>query len=172
LIALAAWQALSLREVLPKVVRGPTDYHGSCVYLVVRNDVELGTAFLHKPTSFTGVLRALHIKAPQWADRERLLPCGSVIKYETRGSGLLICRLKGNLILLSEQRVDLNEACRDSLEAVPGIGPELADGIVRFRNMRRHFKKLEDLSDIPGIGEGKILQIKPFVIVRSSNDRR
>jgi competence protein ComEA len=47
---------------------------------------------------------------------------------------------------------DLNRADRDELVSVPGIGPAVAESILKQRGDRGGFKNLDELSDVTGIG--------------------
>lgn len=49
-------------------------------------------------------------------------------------------------------QVDLNAATAAELEALPGIGPVLADRIVAWRTEHGPFADVESLEDVPGIG--------------------
>ncbi len=62
-------------------------------------------------------------------------------------------------------RVSVNRATVEELEAVPGIGPELAHKIVAFRQgpPARGFSTLEDLTEIPGIKERKLEQLRAYI---------
>ncbi len=60
--------------------------------------------------------------------------------------------------------VDINSAPAESLELISGIGPHLAETIVRHRSMKR-FEKIEDILQVPGIGPRTLEKIKPFIKV-------
>ena len=49
-------------------------------------------------------------------------------------------------------RVDLNTATASELDALPGIGPVLAQRIVDHRTRHGPFRAVEELDDVPGIG--------------------
>ncbi|MCS7049549.1 MAG: helix-hairpin-helix domain-containing protein [Verrucomicrobiae bacterium] len=57
--------------------------------------------------------------------------------------------------------VDLNRATSRQLQAIPGIGPVLAERIVSHRP----YERVEDLLRVPGIGERLFQRIKPYVVV-------
>lgn len=59
--------------------------------------------------------------------------------------------------------VDLNAATASELEALPGVGPVLAGRIVAFRAERGPFLSVEDLLDVPGIGESKLSQMRDSI---------
>ncbi len=56
--------------------------------------------------------------------------------------------------------IDINSATAGELEALPGVGPVLAQRIVAYRDERGPFRAVEDLLDIPGIGEAKLSQMR------------
>jgi len=61
--------------------------------------------------------------------------------------------------------VDLNKADADSLQAVKGIGPALAERIVAYREANGPFETVDDLAEVRGIGQVKLNKIKNQVIV-------
>jgi len=62
--------------------------------------------------------------------------------------------------------LDLNTATTAQLEALPMVGPKKARSIMASRNARGgHFKSLEDLVQIDGIGQGTVDAIRPYVVV-------
>jgi len=61
--------------------------------------------------------------------------------------------------------IDLNRATVEDLSKLPGIGPKLAQRIVRFREKHGPFRRVEDLLAIRGIGHKKWKKIRPFLRV-------
>ena len=59
--------------------------------------------------------------------------------------------------------VNLNQATKDQLEALPDIGPELAQRILYYRHENGGFRSLEDLAKVEGIGPGRIEALRPYV---------
>jgi competence protein ComEA len=59
--------------------------------------------------------------------------------------------------------VNLNTATEAQLEALPGIGPKVAQRIVEYRQKNGAFKKIEDLMNVKGIGEKSFLKLKPML---------
>lgn len=56
--------------------------------------------------------------------------------------------------------VSINKADQGELEGIRGIGPALAERIVRYRETNGRFENLEDLIRVPGIGPAKFERIK------------
>lgn len=63
------------------------------------------------------------------------------------------------------QKVNLNKATQDELEALPGIGIKTARAIVDHRKAIGGFKSLEQLRRVRGIGDETYKCIKDLVIV-------
>ena len=61
-------------------------------------------------------------------------------------------------------RIDLNSASAEELESLKGIGPKLAQEIIRFRQKHR-FDTPDDLVLVRGIGPKKLEDIRPSVVV-------
>lgn len=59
--------------------------------------------------------------------------------------------------------VDLNVADATVMQQLPGVGPVLAERIVAFRDTHGPFEAVEDLLDVPGIGEGKLAGLRDAV---------
>ena len=62
-------------------------------------------------------------------------------------------------------RVDLNAAGVADLDALPGIGPVLAQRIVDHRTRNGPFRTVGDLDDVPGIGPGIAAELADLVAV-------
>lgn len=63
------------------------------------------------------------------------------------------------------EKVNLNTATVEQLQALPGIGPALAKTIIEYRTKSGKFSKIEELLNIKGIGEKKFQQIKGRLVV-------
>jgi competence protein ComEA len=62
-------------------------------------------------------------------------------------------------------RVDLNAATAADLDALPGIGPVLAQRIVEHRERNGPFRSVEQLDDVPGIGPATYAELAELVAV-------
>jgi len=65
----------------------------------------------------------------------------------------------------SDGRVRVNTADITALETLPGVGPVLAERIAAYRDQHGPFGAVEDLLDVPGIGEGKLAALRDAVLV-------
>jgi len=60
-------------------------------------------------------------------------------------------------------RVNVNTASAQELQALPGIGPALAQRIVQERTAHGGFKNLQDLQRVKGLGPSKTAKLAPYV---------
>jgi competence protein ComEA len=61
--------------------------------------------------------------------------------------------------------VDLNSATVADLDALPGVGPVLAQRIVDHRTGHGRFRSVDQLDDVPGIGPAVFARLAPLVRV-------
>lgn len=61
--------------------------------------------------------------------------------------------------------VDLNAATVDQLDALPGVGPVLAQRIVDWRTAHGGFTTVDQLHEVSGIGDAKFSQLRAHVTV-------
>jgi competence protein ComEA len=60
--------------------------------------------------------------------------------------------------------LDLNSATAEQLDTLPGIGPTTAAKIVAYRQQHGAFHSLAELDAVPGLGAGRIAQLKGLVV--------
>jgi len=63
--------------------------------------------------------------------------------------------------------LDLNRATDQDFDALPGIGPRLAERIVQYRQSVGAFHSLDELRAVKGIGKKKFERIRPLLTVAS-----
>ena len=71
--------------------------------------------------------------------------------------------------------LDLNQATDQDFDALPGIGPKLAERIMEYRQSVGGFHSLDELRGVKGIGKKKFERIRPLVTVTKDlglSDRR
>jgi competence ComEA-like helix-hairpin-helix protein len=68
--------------------------------------------------------------------------------------------------------VDLNRATEAELNLLPGMGPKSVHAILTYREQSGGFRRVEDLTNIPGIKEGKLKTLLPYITVDSNHARR
>jgi competence protein ComEA len=61
--------------------------------------------------------------------------------------------------------VDLNSASQAALEELPGIGPALAQAIMRYREEHGGFRSVAELQEVRGIGDARYAELEGLVTV-------
>jgi competence protein ComEA len=64
-------------------------------------------------------------------------------------------------------KVNLNRASADELQALPGIGPVLAQRMVDWRKAHGRYRTVDDLQEVKGIGKKRLEQLRPLVTVKT-----
>ena len=59
--------------------------------------------------------------------------------------------------------VDINRGTVDDLQSLPGIGPVLAERIIRHRQEHGDFDSVRDIQNVKGIGVKKFVQLEPYI---------
>lgn len=62
--------------------------------------------------------------------------------------------------------ININKADEKKLQELNGIGESLASSIIKYREDNGKFKNIEDLKNVPGIGESKFSNIKEKIKVK------
>lgn len=60
--------------------------------------------------------------------------------------------------------VHINDATLEELQALPGIGPALAQAILDYRTEHGPFARLEDLDNVPGLGPAKLETLRGLIV--------
>ena len=64
--------------------------------------------------------------------------------------------------------LNLNRATAEELAGLPGIGAELADRVVAYREERGGFGSVEEIMEVSGIGEGKLAALEGRITVEDT----
>jgi len=67
-------------------------------------------------------------------------------------------------------KIDLNTASREDLIMIPGLGPNLSDAILRFRQERGGFQSLEDLREIEEMDDDIFEAVREYLRVGSAEE--
>ena len=78
-------------------------------------------------------------------DRDKTIASGSRVEVTPEG-GYRVAAMSGAQLVTLGLPLDLNRATAQDLDALPGLGPALAQRIVDYRQAHGPFKQIEDLS--------------------------
>jgi len=62
--------------------------------------------------------------------------------------------------------INLNTATAEQLEAIPGIGPVLAQRIIEYRQVHGKFQSVDELLEVRGIGPKRLEDMRSYVTVK------
>jgi len=106
----------------------------------------------------------------QWADqhfierdlnRARLISDGEKIYIPYIGEEIAVVALPGQ----SGSKININKAVIGELESLSGIGFAYASAIIEYRQDKGSFSSIEEIKNVPGIGEKTFEKIKDSIIV-------
>ena len=81
----------------------------------------------------------------------------------TPDGGYRLSAMSGAQLVTLGLPIDLNRASAEDLDAIPGLGPALAQRIVDYRKAHGPFKQVEDLREVSGIGPQNLQKLKPYL---------
>ena len=59
--------------------------------------------------------------------------------------------------------VDINRGSTEDLQHVPGIGPVLAERVIRYRQENGNFSSIRDIQNVKGIGVKRFARLEPYI---------
>jgi competence protein ComEA len=62
--------------------------------------------------------------------------------------------------------ININSASAEELQAIPRVGPALAQRIIDYRNQNGGFKSVEELTRVKGIGKATFNRIRAYVSIQ------
>ena len=96
------------------------------------------------------------------SDPDKIIASGSRVEVTPEG-GYRVAAMSGAQLVTLGLPLDLNRATAQDLDALPGLGPALAQRIVDYRQAHGPFKQIEDLSEVSGIGPQNLPKLKPYL---------
>lgn len=62
--------------------------------------------------------------------------------------------------------ININKATKEELQTLNGIGESMANKIIKYREENGKFENIEDIKNVPGIGDAKFNNIKDYISVK------
>lgn len=62
-----------------------------------------------------------------------------------------------------EEKININTASREQLQQISGVGEEMADAIIRFRDVHGKFKNKDEIDQVPGFSSIRSERVKNSV---------
>ena len=62
-----------------------------------------------------------------------------------------------------KEKININKASAEELTSLPGIGDVIAESIVKYREEYGGFESVEELTEVDGIGVGRLENIKEMI---------
>jgi len=157
LIGLYAWRAQTLFPPSP-----PPPGTMSLAFVEVTGKVaQPGVYSFPRPPTLREVwTKAGAVGTPP--DPDKTIAGGSRVEVTPDG-GYRLAPMPGAQLLTLGLPIDLNRATAEDLDAIPGIGPALAQRIIDYRKAHGSFKTIDDLMEVSGIGPQNLQKLKPYL---------
>ena len=84
-----------------------------------------------------------------------------ILQQADTSSGRLSAR--GTMTGADVGPVDLNRSSAEELRRLPGIGPVLAERVVRYRRENGKFPSIRDIQNVKGIGVKRFERLEPLI---------
>ncbi|MGD9819432.1 MAG: ComEA family DNA-binding protein [Desulfomonilaceae bacterium] len=136
---------------------------GECAYQLVLSGKPVGTRCFVDKMNMRDVLNSFGHNIPPGETADKLLPCDTVIHVDKSNQDIAFSRIPGGQLIALGKKVSLNSSSKEDLEAVPGIGPKMAERIVDYRSKIGSFSSLNELKNVSGIGNKKLDKLKEFL---------
>ncbi|MDQ0254329.1 competence protein ComEA [Evansella vedderi] len=138
------------------------DIKGEVIYPGIYEIEEGGRVFqaIDKAGGFTELAEERVINLAEKCYDEMVIYVPS--KEEFEGGGMINYSQSSNS---QDDRIRINQATPMELTKLPGIGPAKAEAIIRYREENGPFRNVEELVNVPGIGEKTLENIKDLIKV-------
>lgn len=93
--------------------------------------------------------------------------CGLTLNYYRKNSAYQTYKINKFISekILKDKPLNINEAAKEELIKIPGIGDKTAQAIIDYRREIGNFTSLEELKNIKGISENKFNKIKDCLAI-------
>jgi competence protein ComEA len=85
---------------------------------------------------------------------------------------LVACSLLVGAPAYAGEKVNINTATVEELQAVKGIGTKTAEAIIAYRNEHGAYQKVDDLEHVKGIGEKSLKKFEDDLTVGTASHKK
>jgi competence protein ComEA len=110
-------------------------------------------------------LSALNLAAELEDGRQVLVPVRAPQAAVASGGATSAPGAPGASAAAPQQPLNLNTATPEQLDELDGIGPTTAEHIIEYRDAHDGFSSVEELDQVPGIGEKRLASLREQVTV-------
>lgn len=93
-------------------------------------------------------------------------PVSLIFKTENTKKEGVFEVLPGASLMVMGHKIDINQASAHDLEALPGVGPKLAEKIVKNRQKEGRFTNIKGIMRVNGVKQKKFETIKAYIEVK------
>lgn len=137
---------------------------GECVYQVSTDNFILGTRSFVNSRSLGDLLKSFDaVTIGEQELTNRIVPCNTLVNIDTKDGAVAFSSIPGTQLIALGKKVSINDSTTQDLEAVPGIGPRMAERIVDYRSSHGRFKSVRDLEKVQGIGQKRLLELESYL---------
>ena len=163
-VVLAVLTAIAVRVVLRELEPVPRQPTGSgpqpaWVYQVSGACPQPGVYAFARPQTRAAVLACAGVRLPRSTDEP-----AAATHFSVHADGRITASpLSASVRLAYFQPFSLQTATADDLQLIPGIGPRLADRIVRWRDCHGPVIDLDRLQEVRGIGPLTMARVQSYL---------
>jgi len=130
-----------------------------------------GIYFVPEGTNVRDLLEKAEAAVPNGDDKSLLkkLESGTKVVVETGSRKVRLEKVSNHKRYALHKPMDLNTINERELILVPGIGEKTARAIVETRKASGRFGAIDELMEVPGIGQKKFEKFKEYFFVRSKS---
>lgn len=136
---------------------------GECVYQLEIAGKMVGTRSFENAVTLGKLLETFDRSGHKTWQVDQILDCDSIVNIDTATGKTSLNRIPGSRLMAIGKKISLNRSSKEDLEAIPGIGPRLAERIIETRSVSGGFNSIDELKRVPGVGPKKIAELAQYL---------
>jgi len=137
---------------------------------ITKNEQAAGIFFIKPETSANKLLKITNFKSS--FEKDFYLYNGMKINIDSKSTdyNITVSEMDAAKRIALGVPLDINKANKDDLILISGIGEKTAINIIELREQKGGFDKIEELTQIRGIKEKKLLVFKKYLYVEETSE--